>query len=160
VPALGEAEYALGDLNKDNKITAAEARKILRASSRLEQLTDEEKILADFDQDGKITARDARKVLRVSARLDPEKYIKLLAKAEDYGFTKDDNGIIQLFHLDEDIDSLDTGGYTGEWGDSGKLAMLHQKELVLNPVDTSNILAAVDLVRQAAQAIDLSARAS
>ena len=42
---------------------------------------------------------------------------------------------------------FDTGGYTGEWGNSGKLAMLHQKELVLNQTDTSNMLQAVELLR-------------
>lgn len=41
----------------------------------------------------------------------------------------------------------DTGGYTGQWGDTGKLALLHQKELVLNASDTENILAAVNGVR-------------
>lgn len=40
-----------------------------------------------------------------------------------------------------------TGGYTGEWGPEGKLAVLHEKELVLNKQDTANILSAVDLVR-------------
>lgn len=43
-----------------------------------------------------------------------------------------------------------TGGYTGEWinGDEeGRVALLHQKELVLNAEDTKNILSAVDLVR-------------
>lgn len=43
-----------------------------------------------------------------------------------------------------------TGGYTGEWtnGDEeGRVALLHQKELVLNADDTKNILSAVDLVR-------------
>lgn len=29
-----------------------------------------------------------------------------------------------------------TGGYTGSWGESGKLAVLHEKELVLNKEDT------------------------
>lgn len=48
---------------------------------------------------------------------------------------------------------FDTGGYTGDWtnGDkreNGKLAFLHQKELVLNAEDTQNILAAVDIVRK------------
>lgn len=46
--------------------------------------------------------------------------------------------------------SLKTGGYTGSWtnGDKdGKLALLHQKELVLNSEDTKNILSAVDIVR-------------
>ena len=42
---------------------------------------------------------------------------------------------------------FDTGGYTGEWGSTGKLAVLHQKELVLNAADTENILSAVSLVR-------------
>lgn len=48
---------------------------------------------------------------------------------------------------------FDTGGYTGKWTDgdkkdNGRLAFLHQKELVLNSEDTKNILAAVDIVRQ------------
>ena len=44
------------------------------------------------------------------------------------------------------MDSYDTGGYTGEWNDkSGKLAFLHQKELVLNQKDTKNTLAAVKI---------------
>lgn len=40
-----------------------------------------------------------------------------------------------------------SGGYTGEWGASGKWAILDQKELVLNETDTSNMLAIVDSVR-------------
>lgn len=41
-----------------------------------------------------------------------------------------------------------TGGYTGSWSsDEGRLAVLHQKELVLNKEDTSNILTAVNTVR-------------
>ena len=42
----------------------------------------------------------------------------------------------------------DTCGYTGEWsGGSGKLALLHSKEIVLNTSDTQNILKAVESVR-------------
>ena len=43
-----------------------------------------------------------------------------------------------------------TGGYTGSWnnGDTdGRLAWLHQKELVLNSSDTANILDAVHTIR-------------
>ena len=44
--------------------------------------------------------------------------------------------------------SYDTGGYTGDWNSKeGKIAMLHEKELVLNKQDTSNILMAVSIVR-------------
>ena len=49
------------------------------------------------------------------------------------------------------FEAYKTGGYTGDWNDgSGKLAMLHSKELVLNSDDTSNILSAVDAVRNIA----------
>lgn len=53
-----------------------------------------------------------------------------------------------------------SGGYTGAWGSSGKLAVLHEKELVLNANDTENILSAISLVRDFASAIDLRAAAS
>lgn len=58
----------------------------------------------------------------------------------------------------QDIDSYDTGGYTGNWGNSGKLAMLHSKELVLNANDTSNMLTAVQITRAMLDTIDLNAR--
>jgi hypothetical protein len=52
--------------------------------------------------------------------------------------------------------SFDTGGYTGEWdGQYGKLAMLHQKELVLNAGDTENFLASMDLLDKIVSAINL-----
>ncbi len=44
--------------------------------------------------------------------------------------------------------SFDTGGYTGEWGKEGKLALLHEKELVLNQKDTKNFLEALDISRE------------
>ena len=40
-----------------------------------------------------------------------------------------------------------TGGYTGAWGDEGRIAVLHEKELVLNKEDTANMLQAVSIVR-------------
>jgi hypothetical protein len=51
---------------------------------------------------------------------------------------------------------FDTGGYTGEWGSDGRLAMLHEKELVLNKDDTANILTAVDSVRAIQSALNNS----
>lgn len=57
-------------------------------------------------------------------------------------------------------DGLASGGYTGAWGSGGKLAVLHEKELVLNANDTENILSAISLVRDFASAIDLRAAAS
>lgn len=60
-----------------------------------------------------------------------------------------------------EITGAATGMYTGDWGDnSGKLAVLHKKELVLNADDTENILSAVDMIRSISKTIDLNALAA
>lgn len=53
---------------------------------------------------------------------------------------KKNGGFIQLV-------GLDSGGYTGEWGLEGRIALLHEKELVLNKEDTSNLLDAIKIIR-------------
>ena len=50
-----------------------------------------------------------------------------------------------------------TGGYTGTWGPEGKLAVLHEKELILNQDDTQNILSTVSLIRELVNMIDAQA---
>ena len=62
--------FVRGDADGDGSITAADARKILRASAGLEELSGQTLANADADGDGKITAADARKVLRESAGLE------------------------------------------------------------------------------------------
>lgn len=59
-----------GDVNGDGKITADDARKVLRASAKLENLNEKEKTAADINGDGKVTADDARTILRKSAKLE------------------------------------------------------------------------------------------
>lgn len=54
-----------------------------------------------------------------------------------------------------DLEGFASGGYTGEWGSYGKLAMLHQKELVLNADDTKNFLASMELLDHILEVIDL-----
>jgi hypothetical protein len=53
-----------------------------------------------------------------------------------------------------------SGGYTGEWGPEGRLAMLHEKELVLNAADTQNLLHIMEIMDQIIKNIDLSASAA
>lgn len=59
----------------------------------------------------------------------------------------------ELINPDSDIWGYDTGGYTGSWSDNtgfyknGKMALLHQKEIVLNETDTQNLLNAVNMIR-------------
>lgn len=55
------------------------------------------------------------------------------------------------------IQTFATGGYTGLWGPEGRLAMLHEKELILNPDDTTNFLAATTMLRDIASVIDINA---
>ena len=70
IPALKEESFLLGDVNKDSKLTAADARIALRVSAKLETLTDYILKVADMNKDGKITAADARTILRKSAKLE------------------------------------------------------------------------------------------
>jgi hypothetical protein len=51
---------------------------------------------------------------------------------------------------------FNTGGYTGEWGPAGRLAMLDEKELVLNKDDTENFLVATGILRSIVDLIDIN----
>ena len=53
--------------------------------------------------------------------------------------------------------SMATGGYTGDWGPQGKLAVLHEKELVLNQQDTSNLLTTMAFLKDIVSMIDSQA---
>lgn len=59
-----------GDIDNDGKITAADARFALRASVKLEILSDKQKLAADIDSNGSVTASDARTILRISVGLE------------------------------------------------------------------------------------------
>jgi hypothetical protein len=59
-----------GDVNNDRKVTAEDARIILRVAAGLQKLFGQSKKNADMNNDGDITAEDARKVLRKSAKLE------------------------------------------------------------------------------------------
>ena len=54
-----------------------------------------------------------------------------------------------------DLQRFNSGGYTGEWGPGGKIAILDEKELILNQQDTANILATVESVRHILEILDL-----
>lgn len=57
----------------------------------------------------------------------------------------------------KEVMGYDTGGYTGSWGPEGKLAFLHQKELVLNEDDTENLLQTISFIRDIVSMIDTQA---
>lgn len=55
------------------------------------------------------------------------------------------------------ITTMATGGYTGAFGPEGRMAILHEKELVLNKADTQNLLKTVSFVRDLTRMISLNA---
>ena len=57
------------------------------------------------------------------------------------------------------VSTMASGGYTGAWGSEGKMAVLHEKELVLSAKDTENLLATVGFVRDITQMLSLNASA-
>ncbi len=57
------------DANGDGRITAADARIVLRCAAKLEKYSSEQKEMMDLDSNGKINAADARIVLLISASL-------------------------------------------------------------------------------------------
>ena len=71
---------------------------------------------------------------------------KLLGTVADNLTTIAKEGFTKTSNL-KAIPAYDTGGYTGEWGSEGKLAVLHEKELILNKEDTANFLRGINILR-------------
>lgn len=68
-PLIDESQSMMGDVNGNGKVTAADARIILRVSAKIDPADSISLYNTDADGNGKITASDARIVLRVSANL-------------------------------------------------------------------------------------------
>lgn len=107
--------------------------------------------------------RDARiangKKINYDTTTRVDAYYKLLSEGKISGLPNGKENFTQL--TDEEWRKLvgfRSGGYTGTWNDDGKLAFLHQKELVLNADDTENMLASIQLVRQIAKQLDFNSQ--
>ena len=57
------------------------------------------------------------------------------------------NGLVVHNAKSAVMERMATGGYTGEWGPEGRMAILDEKELVLNKDDTKNFLDATTILR-------------
>ena len=89
---------------------------------------------------------------------DPDEIQRIVDATNPNGNWRDRYGISDLNKYS--YSSFDTGGYTGTWGSYGKFAMLHEKELVLNPGETENFLASMEVLRSIIKMIDLQSTAS
>lgn len=76
--------------------------------------------------------------------------VSKIERADIIGGVSTTNQLIGGNKLVNRVQRFKTGGYTGDWGSDGRLAVLHQKELVLNQEDTKNMLAAVQSIRELA----------
>ena len=115
---------------------------------------------------GTVDERKAKieSVFGTGAAQDIDNYLaKFGSDVDSYYLAMVNNGTIDKYTYKtlQKLIRFDTGGYTGTWASNlGRLALLHEKELVLNKEDTANILSAVDMIRNIAQVIDLNARST
>lgn len=107
---------------------------------------------------GKYSAEQGQALINAIDNLSDSNKKTLLAEleqAQKTGYNSDIiNGILKKFG----ISAYASGGYTGTWGPEGKLAFLHEKEIVLNAEDTQNILTTVSFVRDLVSMIDSQAK--
>ena len=112
---------------------------------------------------GKSNVSDPKREFK---KYDNEWYVKALTsdkwyKVNDLTWNKVSKQGAAKYKIEKDKTpiyySYDTGGYTGDWGPEGRLAMLHQKEIVLNAHDTENFLAAIGIVRDISDQIERNA---
>lgn len=167
IDAGGVAKITYEDANSGNIMTAyidratARALGIERDKKRVKDLSLWGYSTALFDKLSKASLEeqadillnaniDEKKLLPVGTEINPEGSKTVNGKKwyRYKGFYYPSSGFTAEF---------DTGGYTGSWDSSGRLAMLHQKELVLNAKDTANFLSAVDILRDITSIIDLQA---
>ena len=85
--------------------------------------------------------------------------VSKIERADIIGGVSTTNQLIGGNKLVNRVQRFNTGGYTGDWGSDGRLAVLHQKELVLNQEDTKNMLATVQSIRELAPSMIAEMRA-
>ena len=93
--------------------------------------------------------------LKENGQYGSDYYDRLSSGRLNYMFTRDYSQ-----YLKENAEGLATGGYTGSWGPEGKLAILHEKEMVLNKEDTNNLLSIMNIMDRMLRDIDVAAAAA
>lgn len=90
-----------------------------------------------------------------------EEEVRAAQQYINYTFPRDRNGLGYSHDKAKGLMGFDTGGYTGDWaGSYGKLALLHKKELVLEPGDTENLLSSIEVLDHIIEMINLQSLSS
>lgn len=126
------------------------------ADVRLEKLTvnDYSQLIMDYMKS--VYARWSDSIVQ---RYLAERLVKMQENPETYGKYMSNDELKAKIAASKgvSVEKLKTGGYTGEWGPEGRMAILHEKELVLNADDTKNILTSVGIIREISKALDNNA---
>ncbi len=149
---LQESEQSIEDMQKDREVE-------LRKESLQEDRKEVENYYDELINDERRLAKMRSDIINGSTnkiQKDLEKFHKDLSKSSGDIGKHIINSILDALGVSKEyldgagkvnVGSFDTGGwYTGSFN-GGRLAMLHQKELVLNKKDTPNLLKAVDWTR-------------
>jgi TP901 family phage tail tape measure protein len=146
-----------GDVNYQDPVPSGDNSRGSSETTADEQLRDalmESVTFYGYNERGQVVTESYKnlKERTIKSGSDTNHNKTIMGKQVD-AFVTDNYGRAYWYNSDEiDINKLfafDTGGYTGEWNDTrGRLAMLHQKELVLNAQDTPRMLEAINITRE------------
>lgn len=154
--AQGLEIAARSHMNTVNQINRAEARPLITIEAGSGRLTNVTSDLGGYLNDllgkGILDKTGSSYFVKNQQGVD---LIKKKYRITNKGPAPDYNTVVKNFPIGPSTYvTLKSGGYTGDWsgqgidGMGGRMAVLHQKELVLNESDTSNMLAAVEALRQ------------
>ena len=154
-PKIG-TEEGIGGNNETNISGSSPATNVGTTSSTFNPMDHIGRVVSVINLGGVAMSKASKQALGIDG------WLKISGIAKNNGNTlfevTNDAGEVVGSFLKEDlfpINQFASGGYTGEWGPSGKLAMLHEKELILNQMDTFNMLTAVDTLHKILEIIDL-----
>lgn len=140
---IGDMKWEALTQIRDEKIQANGNVSAFMTNAQIQQILSDYTNLKDSNPDA-LSVQWVNAILGGQAHYTPENYQKFMEELEKRNWIPG----IKLF---------DTGGYTGEWGPQGRLAVVHEKELVLKQDDTANFLLATGMLRNIASMIDLNA---
>ena len=118
----------------------------------LSELEDSEVAIPEVETTKKTLTSSQKKKKLKTAKKNLSKAKKNLSKAKKAKNKKNINKykkqVNKYKKQIKKISAMETGGYTGNWNSKeGRLAVLHEKELVLNKQDTKRVLDAVAMAR-------------
>ena len=153
--SLSDAHDALSDYQKDlakanDQLSAAQSWQSQYADQVKAMIEQNERFIESLNR--LITTLGSLNTAKPQYFDDEEEYlIEEVIPEEEFVYYEEPYTRNNKYY--SNLNRFDTGGYTGEWGPEGRLAILDEKEEVFNAQDTSNLLEAATILRK----IDMSA---